>query len=363
MIIVVSIALCLIVGVVLFLQHPQFGKIARGNRRQRILASPHYRDGAFRNRGNVSMFTTGMNQLKLFRYFLFAPNIRVRPEMEIPSVKQDLKTMSTKQNSLVWFGHSSYLLRIDSKTILVDPVLSGKISPVPVVAGSFPGSDVYRSDELPDIDVLLITHDHWDHLDYKTVRELRPRVGRVICSLGVGEHLEHWGYDPSMITELDWWEDVEVAPGYRFQALPAQHFSGRTMHRAQSLWSAFLLQSPSMKLILGGDSGYGAHFAEIGERVGPVDLALLECGQYDTHWQNIHMLPEQTIQAAFDLKATRLMPVHWAKFTLAKHPWDEPILRASAEAALREMPLLTPRIGEVVNLQDYNSTAWWKGLQ
>ena len=184
-----------------------------------------------------------------------------------------------------------------------------------------------------------------DHLDYKTVLKLKSKVGRIITSLGSGAHLEYWGFDPAIITELDWNEKTVPDSGFQVTATPGRHFSGRGLKRNQSVWSSFVLQTPSKKIFIGGDSGYDTHFVKIGNVHGPFDLALLECGQYNKSWKYIHMMPEQTVQAAIDLKTKTLMPVHWGKFALALHAWDEPIERVVKEAQRLNVPIIHPMIG------------------
>ncbi|HEY3369526.1 MAG TPA: MBL fold metallo-hydrolase, partial [Prolixibacteraceae bacterium] len=255
-------------------------------------------------------------------------------------------------------------IQIDGKKILVDPVFCGHSSPFSFMVQSFKGSDVYTADEMPAIDYLIITHDHWDHLDYQTVSKLKPKVGKVITSLGTGSHLEYWGFEPGRIAELDWNEQADLGNGFLVTVTPGRHFSGRGLKRNQAMWASFVLQTPSKKIFIGGDSGYDTHFAKIGSEHGPFDLALLECGQYNNAWRYIHMMPEQTVQAAIDLKARILMPVHWAKFALALHAWDEPIERVTSEAHRLNVPIIHPMIGEEVNLKETGSTTeWWKGIE
>lgn len=190
---------------------------------------------------------------------------------------------------------------------------------------------------------------------------LKGKVGKVICGLGVGAHLERWGYTPEMIIEKDWWQDVELEEGFIVHTAPARHFSGRSFSRNNTLWQSYVLETPAMKIYIGGDSGYDTHFAEIGEKFGPMDLAILENGQYDLAWKYIHMQPEEVLQAAKDLKAKRLLPVHSSKFTLGNHAWDEPLRRIKAIA---DIPLATPMIGQVVDLRDNGQVfgEWWKDL-
>ena len=346
------ILLILIIGLYAFLHQPSFGKSPAGNRLHRIQQSPHFRDGQFQNLHPTPNLTEGVSGRQILAELLFHRNKKRRPHQALPAEKTNLLSLQPDRNLLVWFGHSSYFLQIDGKKILVDPVLSGSASPIRALNRSFPGTDRYSTEDLPDIDYLFISHDHWDHLDFATVKKLRPRVGKVITGLGTGTHLEFWGFDPSRIIEKDWKEQVVLDDGFMVKVLPARHFSGRGLQRNGTLWVSFALKTPTKNLYLGGDSGYDSHFKEIGQQYGPFDLALLECGQYNAKWKYIHMLPEENVQAAIELRARRLQPVHWGKFALANHDWDEPLRRVTQAAQQAELPLVTPLIGEVVNLDD-----------
>lgn len=281
----------------------------------------------------------------------------VRPPGNMPSKKTQLAARSASP-VVTWFGHSSYLVQIDNKNILVDPVFSGHASPVSWLVKAFAGADVYNIHDIPFIDLLIITHNHYDHLDTATVRKLKGKIGMVYTALGVGRDIPF--IDGSKIFELDWWESASPAEGMTLTALPARHFSGRGIKRGGSLWTSFALRTNELNVYIGGDSGYDGHFKQIGERFGPFDLAVLECGQYNESWPYIHMMPEQTVQAAIDLKARVLLPVHWGKFTLANHPWDEPIQRIVREAERLNVTLTTPMIGEPVRLDQNNPRErWW----
>jgi hypothetical protein len=246
---------------------------------------------------------------------------------------------------------------------LVDPVFSGAASPIKATTRSFKGSDVYNVDDIPAIDYLFITHDHWDYLDYETVLKLKPKVKKIITSLGVGAHLESWGVAPEMLIEMNWGDKTELEAGFMVNNTSARHFSGRGFKRAQSLWSSFVFTTPTKKIFIGGDSGYGPHFKRIGAAFGPFDIAILECGQYDAHWKYIHMMPEETAQAAKDLNAKWLMPVHWGKFRLAKHAWDDSIKRVTVAAKKENVPIVTPMIGEKVYLRNPVTGAWWEQVK
>ncbi|HMH23922.1 MAG TPA: MBL fold metallo-hydrolase [Puia sp.] len=359
-----------------------FGKNPSGDRFRKILHSSNYRDGAFQNPVPTEVTLKGVSIFKMLREYRNKPK-DTKPPGPVPSVRSDLFSLPSEGAFIVWFGHSSYLLKINGVHILVDPVFSGNASPVSFFGKSFPGSDVYGIKDLPDPDLLILTHDHYDHLDYKTVKAISGRTRHIYTSLGVGSHLEYWGINPEKITELDWWETADItqsvhrttgladhgqasaasksATGAVLTATPARHFSGRLFRRGQTLWSSFVLKMAGYSIFLGGDSGYGPHFKTIGDRFGPFDIAILECGQYGKNWPYIHMMPEQTVTAAEDLGAKALLPVHWGKFVLALHPWDEPVRRVTSAAADKGLPLATPMIGQPVRIGgDYPRAAWWE---
>jgi len=348
-----------------FLSQAQFGKLPKGERLEKIKKSPNYKNGQFQNQSNTPALSDGVSYYAVMKEFFFNKNKKRKPEMAIPSKKTDLLALSRDSDLLIWFGHSSYFIQANGKRFLIDPVLSGNASPIKSTTRSFTGSDVYTTDEIPDIDYLIITHDHYDHLDYETLKKMRSRIKTVITGLGVGSHLEYWGFDPKIILERDWYDELSLAEGFKIWLTPARHFSGRLFKRNQTLWSSFVLSTPSSKIFIGGDGGYDKHFAEIGKRFGPFDLAILECGQYDKSWKYIHMMPEEVHQAAKDLRASKLMPVHWGKFQLANHNWDDPIIRISALCKADSTAILTPMIGERLDFHQTvnHSDGWWKDLK
>ncbi len=335
------------------------GKNPTGKRLAKILKSPNYSNKAFQNLSHTEQLSKDSSFFKIAKDSMNKSK-NVVPSKDIPFVKTDLKNITSDEPVIVWFGHSSYFIRINGKNILIDPVFSGNASPFSFMIKAFKGSDNYTVDDLPEIDLLLLTHDHYDHLDYKTITELIPKVKQVYCALGVGSHLEYWGMKEDLITEFDWWDknkfyDMEVI------AAPGRHFSGRTVVRSKVLWCSFILKTSTHTLFLGGDSGYDSHFKTIGDKYGPFDIALLECGQYNTSWPNIHMMPEETVQASIDLKAKVLFPIHWAKFSLAMHDWDESIKRVIKKAGEQNTTITTPKIGEPVVLgQSLPKLYWWE---
>lgn len=352
---ILTFTILLFLVVYLFLQDARFGKAPAGNRLSIIQKSPNYKDGKFQNVHFTPQLTEGYSMPGVLYEFLFKKTTNRIP-VEIPSVKTDLLHLDRHQDILVWFGHSSYYFQIEGKRFLVDPVFSGNASPIAGTTKSFKGSDIYDVEDLPEIDYLLITHDHYDHLDYKTILKLKSKTKQIVCGLGVGEHFESWGFSPEIIIEKDWHEKVELDQNITIFTAPTRHFSGRGFTRNNTLWLSFILQTPNFKMYLGGDSGYDTHFAEIGEKYGPFDLALIDNGQYDIKWKYIHNLPEDVLQESKELKTKRLFPIHSSKFALANHAWDEPLKRVTELNQKQQNPIsiITPMIGEIVELRNEN---------
>lgn len=354
----------LLVVTLLFLQRATFGKNPNAARLEVLNKSSHYEEGQFQNLSPTPALTEGHTYWEVTTDYFFKNRPRRIPVDSIPSIRTDLLNLSKDENILVWFGHSSYFMQIDGKRFLVDPVFSGNASPIPGSVKSFPGTDGYTVADLPEIDYLFISHDHYDHVDHETLMALKDKTEKVICGLGVGSHFESWGYASENIIEKDWYEKVELGDGFTAFVTPARHFSGRGFARNKTLWASYVLQTPTLKIYLGGDSGYDTHFADIGNTHGPFDLVVLENGQYDKAWHYIHLMPEEVLKAAQDLKAKRVFPVHSSKFALANHAWDEPLIKITELNTSYNIPLVTPIIGEVVDLKDSNQQfeAWWVGL-
>lgn len=360
---ILLVLLVIIFGAVyLFMQQEMFGSLSKGERLKRIQRSPNYRDDSFQNIHHTPQLTEGTSYMKVLREFIFNRTKDKKPHHAIPSVKTDLNQLDSNENVLIWFGHSSYFLQADGKKFLIDPVLSGSASPLPGGTRAFAGADIYRPEDIPPVDFLIITHDHWDHLDHRTIIKIKPRVGMIVCPLGVGAHFERWGFSEDQLIEKDWHDTATLADGFMITLEPARHFSGRTLKRNTSLWTSYVLQTPSFKIFLGGDSGYDTHFADIGSKHGPFDLAILENGQYDKSWRYIHMLPEEILKAAKDLEAKRILPVHSSKFLLSNHPWDEPLKLVSANGLQQHIKIVTPMIGQKLELSNEGQLfeSWWE---
>ena len=365
MIVLFSIVALLAIIVFFYMRQAKFGKLPSGERLARVERSPHFKNGQFQNLAYAPMLSEGYSMPGVIFNSLFTRHPRQAPVDSIPSVKTDLKNLPPGSNVLVWFGHSSFFLQLDGIKILADPVFSGNASPIPGFVRAYKGSDIYQADDMPSIDYLLLSHDHYDHLDYETITALKSKIKHVICGLGAGAHFEYWGYTPDQIIEKDWYEKVEVAPGYNIFTESTQHFSGRGFTRGKALWLSFMIQSPSMKIYYTGDGGYDNRFVEIGKKYNNIDWAIMEDGQYNKAWESVHNLPEQVAQAALDLHVKNIVPVHNSKFTLANHPWDEPLKEITALSKGKPYRLATPMIGEVVRLNDPGKsfTEWWRGVK
>ena len=337
----------------------------------RIAVSPNFKNGRAQNVERTALLieppesddSADSQKTKKFSWL----DMFVIANTQIPSVKSDLANLS---DAFVWFGHSSYLLNLNGKNVLVDPVFNDNAAPVPWIINAFKGTEIYTAADMPSVDFLIITHNHYDHLSRKTLRALAGKVKTAIVPLGVGKYLKSAGLAESQITELDWNESADFSDDgdFKFHALTARHFSGRgLLDSNKTLWASFLIETGEKKIFVGGDSGYGTHFKEIGERFGTIDLAFLDNGQFDPRWPLIHAQPQETLQIATDLNTKRLMTVHNSKFQLAPHAWQLPLEKVFTLYHNGDFTfsLLTPKVGEIVPISDSADSAkfktpWWR---
>lgn len=285
------------------------------------------------------------------------------PEKPIPIEPFDKTEFlkDTDRAKLIWYGHSVLLLRIHSKTILIDPMFGEDAAPIsPFGIKRFSKNTLGIIDDLPEIDLALISHDHYDHLDLSSIKKLIPKVRKFGVALGVARHLIKWSVPKGKITEFDWWEYLDFH-GINITFTPTRHFSGRGLRdRAKSLWGGWVLKTTEESIWFSGDSGYGNHFKEIGERLGPFDFGIMECGQYNENWHQIHMFPEESIQAAIDVGVNNIMAVHWAGFALAQHHWKDPIQRFTKAAEGKNLQLSHPKPGEIFTTKELKNHSWWE---
>lgn len=287
-----------------------------------------------------------------------------KPKERLPEVKPNLDDFLalSEDVKVIWFGHSTFLLNMEGKIVLVDPVFSKAASPVSLFVNRFQ-EPVLSLEELPEIDYILISHDHYDHLDMESIKFFKDKKNKFITPLGVGTHIAGWGIDESRIIERDWWQSIDF-DGVKFIATPAQHFSGRGLFdRNKTLWASWVIQSENNNIYFSGDSGYDTHFKDIGDKYGPFDMAFIESGQYNEKWQEVHLIPIEGIQAYKDLKAKKYFPVHWGMFVLALHTWYDPIMQLTELAGPNQVNLVSPKIGEMINVkEDKLLDIWWKKI-
>ena len=331
----------------------------------RMHRSPQWdpKNRVFHNTKKVTVMAKKASTWDQLKRFIANGNI-TRPPQRLPETKPDLRAFLKDPKALktIWLGHSTVLLQMAGEVVVFAPVLSTYASPVPGVIKRFQ-PPVLSVRELPTIDMIVISHDHYDHLDRTTVRQFRQKKTRFLVPLGVGAHLRGWGIAADRITELDWWES-HVHGGLTYTLTPAQHFSGRGLtDRNATLWGSWVVRSPTQRVFFSGDGGYNSHFKKIGAKYGPFDVVYLENGQYSPDWPTIHMMPSDGARAAVDLRGRRMVPIHWGMFDLSSHNWWDPIEAISREAKARGVDLMTPLIGQVVDVRiDRNFTRWWAPL-
>ena len=334
-----------------------------GIRLQRIQSSPQYSVDQKRFENGIDMDNMyRRSRWEILWDFLFLDNHQ-RPDSELPTAQPDYaKLGDADQIQFIWYGHSTVLLQIDGVRILFDPIFSMYASPIKGFVKRFQ-DPVSKLEEIKDIDAILISHDHYDHLDRDTIDHLIERGVNFIVPLGVGAHLEAWGTAPENITELDWWETTQIGP-VTFTCTPSQHFSGRGfLNRNSTLWSSWSVKGRKNNVFFSGDSGYGPHYKMIGERLGPFDLTFIENGAYNEDWRAVHHMPEEAVKAHLDLDGRTMVTIHWGMFDLSLHPWFEPIVRASEEASRLDVDLITPLMGELISLERRpENSAWWEPL-
>lgn len=342
------------------------GAVPAGLRRERMQGSPRFRDGTFHNTAPLRSPMEGQpagKQMSIASEFFFGGKKRLPPGV-IP-VESPLPTWARPVETglrATWLGHSTVLLEIDGFRVLTDPVWGERVSPV-----SFAGPRRFHEapvtiEQLPKVDVVVVSHDHYDHLDYPSIRALAKRDVPFVTSLGVGAHLEAWGVAPSRITELDWWEEALFFGGaLSLTAAPSRHFSGRGNGSNRTAWSSFAIRTDRHKVFFSGDTGLTDEFLDIGRRLGPFDLVMLEVGAFHPSWGAIHLGPENALVALRMLGGGALLPVHWGTFDLGLHPWDEPAEILAREGAKASAHLVMPRLGVPVEPSRIETVdPWWR---
>lgn len=347
----------LIVIIMLYNVDPVFGKRPNKTDQQNYAQRSHnYENGKF-------FYDDHLDQDQKFS--MHAKNVLSnkgkRPHSPLPTNQPDFS--HSHELSFTWFGHSTLLIQIKDKTILIDPIFSTYPTPLPL--GLFKRFDrpVIAIKDLPEIDFCLISHNHYDHLDYPSIKKLKDKVHHFIVPLGVEKTLESWHISKSKIINMAWGEEVKIE-GITFGAQPSRHFSQRSLFdRNETLWCSYVIETSSHRIFIGGDSGFGHHFEEIQKRYHSFDIVFLECAQYDGRWMNIHMFPEDALKVAKILNARYLVPMHFGAYSLSVHPWDDPLVRLNEKKS--GIPVITPLIGTTVDIKDILAYQehWWEDIE
>ncbi|EMJ89863.1 MBL fold metallo-hydrolase [Leptospira meyeri] len=343
-----------------------FGKDPEGSHLEKIKTSTHYdhtREQFVNRRPDVlEKMREKQNFFSLFFKFVFGGDKHQKPDVKLPEEKPDFTEFLKPDENIkfIWFGHSTFLVNIEGKLLFFDPVFSESAAPFSFMVKRFQDA-VVKLEELPPIDYIIISHDHYDHLDMPTIEFFKSTKTKFITPLGVTSHIKEWGVSDDRLTELDWWQSFDLGK-LKIVCTPAQHFSGRRgMNGNKTLWSSWTVIGEKERFYFSGDSGYDVHFKDIGDKFGPFDLTFIENGQYNPMWEAVHVLPEQTAKAHLDLKGKRLVPVHWGMFNLSLHSWYEPAESLEKQAEVYHIDLLTPKFGQIVKIREPNlMERWWK---
>ena len=341
----------------------QFGGKITADLIQQYEQSVNWQNGVFQNLETTTM-DMPLSKMPSMLYKQFFNAKGRTPKKPLPVVPFDKAAFeaTSEKTKLIWYGHSVVLMRMNGKTILIDPMLGDDTTPIaPFASKRFSKNTLSLIDDFPTIDLIVLTHDHYDHLDYDSIQKLKSKTKQFFVALGVKRHLVRWGVAAELITEFDWWEQA-VFNGISITFTPTRHFSGRGLgDRFRGLWGGWAFKTATENIWFSGDGGYGQHFKEIGKRLGAFDFAFMECGQYNDDWHNIHLFPEESVQAAIDAKAQKVMPVHWAGFALSyQHTWTEPAEEFVAACLHKNLSFGTPKIGALFTVESITNEKWWK---
>ncbi len=362
----VALLLVLVIGVAFLNLSPQFGGKVSEEQMASYAQTGHYEDGVFLNDEEITMELNCHSITAMIRETTHPdPDFVPDHDVEVMTINPNgFLRPNSAITRLTWLGHSSFLIELGDKKILLDPVFGQYAAPHPWLGRQrFNSHMPIDISELPEIDAVIISHDHYDHLDYESIKELKEKVAHFFVPLGVGNHLRRWKVAESKISELDWWQEEQFKE-LNIVFTPSRHMSGRGLtDQSATLWGSWVIQNDSVNIFFSGDGGYGKHFKTIGEKYGPFDIGLMECGQYNELWADVHMMPEQTAQAGLDINASLIVPIHWGSFALATHSWTDPVERVTRAAKANGQQIATPQIGEPIIIpgplqQEY--TAWWK---
>ena len=343
----------------------QFGGKITSELKAQYAQSKNWKNGEFQNLEKTEMVTNPF-QIGRIIYKQLTQSVVKEPAEPLPVLPFDKTSFlaPSEKTKFIWYGHSAVLMRMNGKTLLVDPMLGPDTTPIaPIPTKRFSKNTLQLIDEFPEIDLLLLTHDHYDHLDFDSIQKLKPKTKKYFVALGVKRHLVRWGVSPDLITEFDWWEN-QVFENINITFTPTRHFSGRGLtDRVKSLWGGWVFKTEKENIWFSGDGGYGEHFKEVGKRLGPFDFGLMECGQYNEEWRSIHLFPDEAVQAALDAGVKKAMPVHWAGFSLSfQHSWFEPGDDFVKFAKEKNLDFVLPTIGMQLNIDSDVKEEWWKSF-
>lgn len=340
---------------------PPFGGTpSKSDKKDYAKRSTNYKNSKFHNEHEFQMIYNKFEKNKYVSTKGETPTEKI--PTAIPNISERL---DIDKLNFTWLGHSSLLMQMHGMNILIDPVFSNRTSPVSFIGPSRYSDLPIKASELPNIDIVVISHDHYDHLDYNTIKEIDSKVELYIVPLGVENHLERWGVDSNKIINMAWWEEININ-GLMIACTPARHYSSRNMifDRFNTLWSSWVFIDRYHKVYESGDSGFDTHFDDIHNKYGDFDLAFVESGQYNNRWKDIHMTPEESVEAGKMLGAKYIMPIHWGAYVLSEHPWDDSVSRFIIKAKEEHIQYVTPMIGETIQYTDnMNAKNWWEGIE
>lgn len=324
--------------------------------------SENWYDGSFQNLEPTSL-SASLRDFPRIIYKQLSNRQAQYPERPLEVLSFDLEKFQSNpdQNKFIWYGHSAILMNLHGKTVMIDPMLGPDTTPIaPMPTKRFSENTIELITDFPTIDLVLITHDHYDHLDFDSIKQLISKTKQYFVAMGVKRHLVNWGVDPDLVTELDWWDSREL-DDLKITFTPTRHFSGRGItDRQKTLWGGWVLDTPTDNIWFSGDGGYGQHFKEVGKRLGPFDFAMMECGQYNEDWRPIHLFPDESVQAALDAGVKKAMPVHWGGFALSyQHTWSQPPEDFVAAAKAKGLDFFLPKIGEIFEVGEARREMWW----
>jgi L-ascorbate metabolism protein UlaG (beta-lactamase superfamily) len=344
---------------------PQFGGKVSKEQKAEFKKLSHYENGKFTN---AEPFVIKMDCHSVTE--MLKETIRskphIHPDKNIEVVKFEVNQLNKDLEGkarVVWLGHSSFLIHIEDKVILIDPVFSDYAAPHKLLGRKRYNNEMpFDVMDLDKIDAVIISHDHYDHLDYPTINKIKDKIEHVIVPLGVGNHFKEWGFAADKIQEMDWWNETQLG-NLKIAFTPSRHASGRGLSdQSSTLWGSWCLLGQNQKIFFSGDGGYGIHFKEIGAKYGPFDFGMVECGQYNEKWAGMHMVPEESVQAGLDAQIKTFMPIHWGAFTLANHTWTDPVERFTKKALELNAVIATPSIGQSIEVasSQYPREDWWE---